>query len=99
MKNIYRSSILIIGFILLTACTAMMPAQEMSDARQTLQAAKKVNADVIVPDAYKQAEALLEQATAELNQGDYTQARITALEARKLANHARQMAMTKKNIK
>lgn len=71
---------------------AMVPAQEMSDARQAIQAAEAAGADTYAPRALDHARALLEQAQAELAVQDYAAARRSAQESKDAAIQAREAA-------
>lgn len=73
---------------LVTAC-ATAPVQEMSNARQALDAAKSVGADQHAPSSYQQAETLLKKAEQDLADHDYTGARENADAARDAAIKAR----------
>lgn len=65
-------------------CTSL-PTQEMSDARQALQAARDAGADTHAPDQLNLAERLLDQATDSLDEGQYSQARELAIGAKQEA--------------
>ena len=67
----------------------------MSNARQTIQAAKEAKADVYAPDALHEAEALLHNATRAIEAGDYLSARENAVAAQQQAIKARQQALSK----
>jgi len=75
----------------LVAC-AVVPAQEMSDARQAIQAAEAAGASERAPRALEFARALLEQAQAELAVQDYTGARRSAQASKDAAIQARETA-------
>ena len=81
-----------VGLLLVTACTTTLPAQQMSDARQALQAAEKVNAQNKAPDAYAEASRLLELARARMQSGDYQEARRLAMAAKQAALTAHDLA-------
>lgn len=80
---------LIIG---LGAGCAMVPAQEMSDARQAIEAAEAAGADARAPRAIGLARALLEQAQVELATQDYRAARHSARASKAAAIQAREAA-------
>ncbi|WP_166668801.1 DUF4398 domain-containing protein [Thiohalophilus thiocyanatoxydans] len=67
----------------------------MSNARQTIQAAKEVGAGEHAPELLSIAEKLLDRAARKLEQGDYPVARDFALEAQEQAMLARQTALDK----
>ena len=75
---------LLLLVILLSACTGM-PVQEMSNARQAVEAARKAGAQVSAPDDLKSAEELLKQAEKALMDGDYSLAKENAKAAREKA--------------
>lgn len=75
----------------LVAC-AVVPAQEMSDARQAIQAAEAAGAGERAPRPLGFARALLEQAEAELAVQDYAAARRSAQASKDAAIQAREAA-------
>lgn len=77
---------LIVG---LFAGCATAPVQEMSNARQALDAARLVGAETRAPESYQQAEALLKKAEEDLAAHDYGNARDNADAARDAAIKAR----------
>ncbi|MDZ7663515.1 DUF4398 domain-containing protein [Thiohalophilus sp.] len=81
--------------LVLTGCAISAPVQEMSNARQTIQAAKDVGAGEYAPELLSIAEKLLDKAARKLEQGDYAVARDFALEAQEQAMLARQKAVDK----
>ena len=81
--------------LLFTACTTTAPVQEMSNARQTIQAAVEAGAEVHAPDELANARELLEDASRELEVGNYPLARDYALQAKQQAMQARQTALLK----
>ncbi|MDH5407488.1 MAG: DUF4398 domain-containing protein [Gammaproteobacteria bacterium] len=87
--------IFLTGIISLAACAVPAPVQEMSNARQSLQAAKAARAEVYANQKYQQASKVMQEATRQLESGDYLQARDLALEAKQLATSARQQALNK----
>ena len=82
--------------LILSACAAYAPVQEMSNARQSLQAAKDANAERYASSLFNEANKRLHSATLELDAGEYERARILALEAKHLALKARQLSTSKK---
>jgi Tfp pilus assembly protein PilF len=89
---------LLLGIILsmvfmltITAC-ATAPVQEMSDARQAIQAAKSVGVDEFSQSNLMQAKKLLKKAEHALHTGEYKQARVNALAAKEEAIQAQQYA-------
>jgi hypothetical protein len=79
----------------LVGCAVAPPVQEMSNARQTLQAARQANAEQFAPLLYQRAEQLMDEASVALNSGDYHKARQLALESKQQAIKARQQALSK----
>ena len=75
----------------ITGC-ATAPVQEMSDARQAIQAAKSVGVDEHSQSNLVQAKILLEKAEHALHTGEYKQARVNALAAKEEAIQAQQYA-------
>lgn len=86
-------------FAVLSACSTIAPVQEMSNARQSIRAAKDVNAHKLATNVLSEAEQRLNSATRELDAGEYEKARVLALEAKHLALKARQLATNNKAIK
>ncbi len=76
-----------------TGCTAPPPVQEMSDARQALQAARQVNAEEHAPENLVQAQVLLDGAVRALESGRYGVARQVAVQAKQEAMKARYRAL------
>jgi len=81
--------------LLFTACATTAPVQEMSNARQTIQAAIEAGAEIHAPDELANARELLENASRELEVGNYPLARDYALQAKQQAIQARQTALLK----
>ena len=77
----------------LTACASGPPVQQMSDARQALQVAESVGARTTAPDYYSMAKEHIEKAELALQQGQYTQAREQAEQAKKFALKAHAKAV------
>jgi len=82
-------------YLLLAGCMANMPVQEMSNARQSIQAAVDVGAEHYAHNLLVEARELLDEASEELESGNYPLARQRALEAKEHALKARQTAMAK----
>ncbi len=91
-----KNTILITLILLFSAslftvsCAINPPVQEMSNARQALNAAREANAEQYAENHYKKAKELLEQARSNIENGDYHTARYLALEAKNEAIQARQ---------
>lgn len=84
---------ILLACLLAVGCAATPPVQEMSDARQAVQAAREVDADRFAPQPLQRAEQHLEQATSRLDQGEYLAAREAAREAKRQAVYARDLAV------
>lgn len=78
-------------FSLFAACAGSPPTQEMSDARQAIQAAKDAGADKNVPGLLKSSEDLIQSAEIKLNNKAYRK-------ARKDAKAAKNNAMTATSV-
>lgn len=78
-------------FGLLAGCVSA-PVQEMSDARQAIQAARDAGAERYVPETFGGAEQLLNQAEKELELGEYRAAQRKAMAAKEAAIRAREKA-------
>jgi len=83
---------LLLTLLVLAGCSAA-PVQEMSDARQALQAAHAAGGADASPAELLQAEQLLEQAQQALELGDYGRAREAALTAKRTAMEVRERAL------
>jgi len=83
-------------FFLMVAACAGWPVQEMSDARQALEAAETAQANIYAKQDFERAKKMLDQANEELSTGNYQKARQHAAEAKTLATQARENAMQAK---
>ena len=81
----------------LSACVTAPPVQEMSDARQAIQAAEAVGASTKAPEPYAEAQESIEEAESALQSGDYSKAREQAIRAKSNALEARSKALTEDN--
>lgn len=79
--------------LMLFAGCATAPVQEMSDARQALQAAQQAGAPLRAPQEYSRAKALMQSAEDQLGVGGYDSARRLAEQAKMLAQKARDKAL------
>lgn len=70
------------------------PVQEMSNARQAVDAAREARAERYAPEDFGKAERLLKRATAALQSGNYSEARASAVAARQAAVSARNIALS-----
>jgi predicted S18 family serine protease len=84
-------SIALFSLYFMPGC-ATAPVQEMSDARQAIQAAQAAGAEHSATNEYQDAQRLLDQAEKQLNQHQYRNARRTALSARERAIQSREIA-------
>jgi len=82
------------AMLLLAGCatSGAPPTQEMSDARQALDAARQVDAASHTPETLQDAQSLLSQAEEKLSAGAFEQAQRDALAAKAGATKARTMA-------
>ncbi len=85
----------LLAMIAIAGCAVSAPVQEMSNARQTIQAAKEAGANQYAPELLSIAEKLLDRAARKLQEGDYHVARNFAVEAQQQAMQARQKAVDK----
>jgi Domain of unknown function (DUF4398) len=95
-KQLFYIVNLIVFTLFLGACTTIAPVQEMSNARQSISAAKDANAANLATNVLSEAEQRLRSAIRELDAGEYDRARILALEAKHLALKARQLSISGK---
>lgn len=79
--------------VFFSACAMVPPVQEMSDARQALEAAREAQAEKFAEQKLRSAEDSMELATKTLNQGEYEAARMAASVAKALAVKARDEAL------
>lgn len=80
------------GMVVAGGCASVPPTQEMSDARQALDAAREADAGRYSPRAMEGASHLLSQAEQKLEAGAFKQAQQSALAAKQEATRARTMA-------
>lgn len=84
---------LVLCLVVLIGACASIPAQEMSDARQAVQAARDLGAATHAPERLNRAEDLLDQAKQALDAGQYDAGRAHALAAKGEAAQARTQAL------
>jgi len=89
------SLIVILYLALLSGC-AKPPTEEMEQAAHAIAEAKQKEADLYVEDTFKMAEAALQKARDFINVMEYKDAKTAALEATRLAKHARSMVESNK---
>jgi len=92
IKPYYSKSFFLVLILLLAACTGM-PVQEMSNARQAVEAARKAGADTRATTELESAEGLLKDAEKALEDGDYSLAKDNAKAARDQAVTAQDKAL------
>jgi nucleoid-associated protein YgaU len=73
---------------LATGCATAPPAQEMSDARQSLETAQTIGAEEHAPEALDNAQQLLSQAESDIQSGNYEDAQKEAAAALEAARQA-----------
>jgi len=95
-KRLFYSVNIILTVLLLSACATTAPVQEMSNARQSIQAAKEADAERLAANVLSEAVQRLRSAMRELDAGEYEKARLLALESKHLALKARQLATSNK---
>lgn len=78
--------------MVLTACAASPPVQEMSDARQAISAAEEADASERAPDILDEARRLLAQAEQQIRAEAYGPARANAVRAKNRAVQALEQA-------
>ena len=83
----------LVALLALSAC-AGPPVQEMSDARQAIQAAESAGAPTYAPVVLRQAKEFLASAEQKLEKRAYNGARNDARLAKQKATHARSIAET-----
>ena len=79
--------------LLVSGCAVLPPVQEMSDARQALDAAREAQAERYALQKMRGAEESMALATRSLEQRDYESARMAATVAKALAIKARDEAL------
>ena len=90
--SLIRKSCLVSLVVLAFGACSSAPVQEMSDARQAIEAAQAVEAQRLASSEYDRARALLSEAQQLLGDGHYNKARKNALKARDHAIQARELA-------
>ncbi len=83
----------ILALAMLAACSHAPPIQEMSDARQALQAAREAGAGSFARPTLDQAEGRLSQAERSIKADDYLEARTEAMAAKEGAVSARRLTL------
>lgn len=98
LPSLRRFSLLFPALVLLfsVACAMSPPVQELSNARQTIQAAIDAGAEQAAPELLARARSALQQASEALDRDEYEVARNHANEAKQYAIEARKAAMKKR---
>lgn len=78
----------VLTLALSTGCATAPPTQEMSDARQSLEAAQTVGAEEHAPEVLDSAQQLLSRAETDMQSGNYANAHRDAIAAREAARQA-----------
>jgi len=94
LKKHFKNAFLVFS-LMLSACATVPPVQEMSDARQALDAARTAGAEAHASKDLESAEALLQNAEHALQEGDYKQARKDAEAAQARAVAAQDKTLNK----
>lgn len=76
------------GVLLVAGCVTAPPVQEMSDARQAIQAAEQADAGAVAADTLDDARRFLAEAERQIQEGAYGPARMNAVRARNRATLA-----------
>ncbi|HJM71408.1 MAG TPA: hypothetical protein QF857_03730 [Gammaproteobacteria bacterium] len=92
MKNYLKSIIVLFA---LSACATLPPLQEMSNARQTIAAAKEMNSNAEQSEKILEAERLISRAERRMEVNLYEPARQDALRAQKEAIEFIEWAISK----
>lgn len=87
-NRIFKYGINFISCSLIVGCATAPPTQEMSDARQSVEAAESVGAETHAPVALDSAQHLLTKAQSDLEAGDFEKAQRDAIAAREAARQA-----------
>jgi Na+-transporting methylmalonyl-CoA/oxaloacetate decarboxylase gamma subunit len=75
-------SFAVLSFLAFLVACAGAPVQEMSDARQAIQAARAAGAPTRAPDDFSAAQAAIQRAESHLQQHEYSSAKMAAIEAK-----------------
>ncbi len=91
LKN--KISVIIVFLVILLPGCSYIPAQEMSDARQTIRSAQDAGAEKYAAESLTEAQVLLEKARKELDAGEYDAAKKYAIDAQDRASVARDISI------
>ncbi len=94
-NHIFKYGISALSCSLIIGCATAPPMQEMSDARQSVEAAESVGAEEHAPVALDSAQHLLTRAQNDLEAGDFEEAQKEAIAAREAARQAVTISQTK----
>jgi Domain of unknown function (DUF4398) len=81
-------SVAVLSFLTCLAACAGAPVQEMSDARQAIQAARAAGAPTRAPEDFSAAQAAIQRAESNLQEHEYSRAKLAAIEAKHDASAA-----------
>ncbi len=87
-------ALLTLAALALGACVSSPPVQEMSDARQAINAAEAADAARLAPDSLNDAQRFLAEAQRQLEDEAYGQARFNAVRAKNRAALALRMSQS-----
>jgi len=93
----FRAVATIVALLLLFGCVTSPPVQEMSDARQAIQAAEVAQGDRLAADPLNDARRFLAEAERQIEQQAYGPARLNAVRARNRAALALRTTQTNTN--
>jgi len=85
---VFRVFSLLAVIVVVCACVTAPPVQEMSDARQAINAAAEADASRLAPESLGDARRFLEEAEQQLQQQAYGLARMNAVRAKNRASQA-----------
>ena len=94
-NRFFKYGISTLSCSLIIGCATAPPMQEMSDARQSVEAAESVGAEEHAPIALDSAQHLLSRAQNDLEAGDFDEAQRDAIAAREAARQAVTISQTK----
>ncbi len=94
-----KSYIAALFLIVIASCATLPPLQEMSNARQTISAAKELSSDAVTNEKIIEAERLLARAERRIEVNLYDSARQDALRAQKEAIEFIEQAIADNNNK
>jgi hypothetical protein len=90
---VFRVALLLAVVAGFSACVSAPPVQEMSDARQAIEAAVEADASRLAPESLGDARRYLEEAEQQIQQQAYGPARMNAVRAKNRAAQARRSSI------